>query len=207
MNIMLQLEDPDRRPPQLNTTICGTHCGCVSEGRGSDDGSDSGRDVQVELDYQRGDEGVEDDSIMVPMPMKPLGPVQHLFTEYADYDVDEHGGFRLGRGKYVWEYPFKEVCDSYERVQSPQSLAMHPHNAEAASLYSSGPQTRRSDSPGPIFTAICLNTIGTWTAPSGYRVFTPLALTTQDILLPDECSTVAEQAMYPDSIESGELED
>lgn len=126
---------------------------------------------------------------MVPMPMKP---VQHLFTEYADYDVDEHGGFRLGRRNENWVYPFKEVADSYERNQTAKSLNIHLHKADAISVYSSGPRTRRSDSPGPIYTAI-----GTWTS----------TLTAQQMVPRDARLAMVGQEMYPDSIGSDDLAD
>lgn len=134
------------------------------------------------------------------MPMSPLGSIQHLFTEYADYDLDEHGGFRLGRRKISWANPFKEVADSIERVQSPESLTMHLHKIEAVSVYSSGPRTRRSDSPGPVYTAI-----GTWTSQS--FVFNPLTLTPQRIIPPDACLALVGQQIYPDSIKSDDLTD
>jgi hypothetical protein len=35
---MLLLEDVDRRPPQLNKTICGCRCGCVHSCNGGDEG-------------------------------------------------------------------------------------------------------------------------------------------------------------------------
>ena len=134
------------------------------------------------------------------MPMKRPGPLQHLFTEYADYDVDEHGGFRLGRRNERWEYPFKEVADSCERTQSPESLAMCLHSTEAISVYSSAPRTRRSDSPGPMYTAI-----GTWTPPS--FVFNPLMLTPQHIVPRDARLAMVGQGMYPNAIGSDDLAD
>lgn len=45
-NGVLPLEDPDQRPPQLNTTICGCQCGCVSGGRGGVEGSDRGGGIE-----------------------------------------------------------------------------------------------------------------------------------------------------------------
>jgi hypothetical protein len=46
---MLPLEDPDRRPPQLNTeNFCGCQCGCVSRGPGGNEGG--GGNTAGELD-------------------------------------------------------------------------------------------------------------------------------------------------------------
>lgn len=154
----------------------------------------------ADRDYRRGEEGADDGSIVVPMPMTPLGSVQHLFTEYADYDVDEDGGFHLGRRNVNLEDPFKKVAEPHDPLHSPESLAMHLHTTEVASVYSSDRRTRRSDSPGPMFTAI-----GTWTTSS--YVFNPLSLTPQHIIPQNARLAMVGQEIYPGSIESDDLKD
>jgi hypothetical protein len=136
----------------------------------------------------------------MPTPTTPLGPTQNLVTEYADYDMDENGGFRLGRRNINWEHPFEKATEPQKRMPSPESLAMHHHKTEVVSVYSSGPRTCCSDSPGPVFT-----TIGTWTTPS--HVFNPLLLTPQHIIPRDARLTMVGQEMYPGSIESDDLKD
>lgn len=138
----------------------------------------------------------------MPMPLKPLGPVQqrHFYTQYADYDADEEGGFQLGRRNMNWEHPFKKVENPCDRIQSPVSLAMHLHKIEAASAYSSSPRTSRSESPGPVFTGM-----GTWTATS--YVFNPLSLTPQHVIPRDARLALVGQEIYPGSIESDDLDD
>jgi hypothetical protein len=99
-----------------------------------------------------------------------------------------------------WEHPFKKMAEPHEQIQSPESLAMHLHESEVASVYSSGPRTRRSDSPGPVFTAI-----GTWATPS--HVFKPLTLTPQHIIPRDARLAMVGQEIYPGSIASDDLKD
>jgi hypothetical protein len=153
----------------------------------------------ADRDYRRGEEGVDDENIVTPMPAPPLGPVQHLYTEYADYKMDENGGFQLGTRNVNWEHPFKEVGEHQERIQ-PDSLAMHFPKTEEASVYSSGPRTGRSDSPEPVLTAM-----GAWATPS--YVFNPLSLTPQHIIPRDARLAMVGQEVYPGSIETDDLED
>jgi len=199
--------DPNREP-QLNKTVCGCRCGCVSQGdRG-------GEDSDADRNFLRGEEGAEDNGMAISRPVSPVqGPVRDLFTEFADYEVDVNGYFRLGRKNVNVEHPFRKL--QLERQGSPHasdSRVVHVHSSKAQS-HSSG--HLYSGPSGPVLSAI-----GTW--PGSY-VFKPLALAPQHIIphdahLPpvgEEFPTSSRVASryaasnygYPGSVESGDLED
>jgi hypothetical protein len=105
------------------------------------------------------------------------GPVRNVFTAFADFDVDEDGGFQLGRKNVNLEDPFCQVQpEPLDHVQAADSLAIHFRSNEDRtwSLSSSSFRTRHSGSPGPGLIAI-----GTWT---GSYVFHPLSLAPQHLI-------------------------
>lgn len=199
--------DPNREP-QLNTTVCGCRCGCVSQGGGGDEDPDADRN------YLKGEEGASDDGFAMSPPVTTFQvPVRNLFTEFADYEVDEHGYFQLGWKNVNVDHPFHNLPP--ERQGSPQasdSRAVHVHSSDA---HSSSSGYLYTGPPGPA-----LNSIGTW---AGSLVFHPLALAPQYIIphdahLPsvgEEFPTsngaasryAASNYGYPGSVEPEDLED
>jgi len=196
------------RQPQLNTTICGCRCNCVTGTLGGEDG-EGGGGADADRSYFNGDEGAGYGPIAMPMPMtNSQCSARNLATKFADYNVDENGAFSLGTANITWENPFGNAFqpEFLDRLQSPDSLAIQLHSSEEQSMVSSGFLTRHS-SPGPV-----LNAVGSWTAASPYFFTTkPLSLAPQ-FLIPHEArlAPVGEEEGihdYPEYIVSEDLMD
>jgi len=191
------------RQPQLNSTVCGCHCSCISGLFGSD--GEGGLDSDADRTYWEGEEG----AAYVPgtLPPSPLqSATTRLDTPFADFELSRDG-FQFGSAKIVMEHPFRTVHTHpklLERVGSPDSLVNHMHSSDEPSLSSSGVLTRRSSTPGPVF-----NSLGTWTEYHFTAPPLPLAPQWQ---IPSQAhfQHISQNGVsdgYPESIRSEELND
>jgi hypothetical protein len=209
----MPLQSPDSRRPQLNSTVCGCHCGRASNSFGSDGEGGAGSDGMFPSNLQnnRSDVPLADRSFLegdegaayVPGTVPP-SPIQlatiRVDTLFADIEYGRDG-FQYGQAKIIQGEPFRRVdalAEMFERPESPDSLANHIHNSDRPSIPPSVVMTQRSSSPGPVW-----NELGTWTG-STYFVHSPLSLAPQwQIPLQPRFQHISENGApeeYPESI-------
>ncbi|TLD24422.1 hypothetical protein E2P81_ATG11758 [Venturia nashicola] len=134
---------------------------------------------EADRDYQRGEEGMDEESVGMPKTMN-IGSSQHLFKEYTDYDVDEHGVFRQGQQKIDLGKPLHGV-----------SIRLVLERAAAIVLV-------QLVQPLELGHQVMNRTI---------IQFDPLTLAPQHMMPQDACLALVGQQMYPHSIKSDDLAD